>query len=387
MGAAPASSSSQGPSACTPPPGGGRVPASSGCHGERTHWEAWRPRRPPRVLLPLPTGHSRTPFLTAGGLAGPPGGWSRGPRSPAEAQSSGGVGGPPQAEAPEAGRHPLGSRRARAEPDLLRFVLLSVRTPRRAGRSGHARPGAAHVCLRVLAGLLGPTPGGRPPRTGAWGGFAPGPPLRLEGWWLGLWKGPGQILSASSRVGRCPMPDAAQAPAAPPAVAARPLHSPAAWCSACWAGRPGWRQRGAGAPPHRRPAHRAPCWPRPLAGRVPGGRVHARAHAQGRTRAGGLALRLRPAEGEAVRCGGGGPGPRMDVPTCLCSRLSGSGGGGWPLPRSQETRVRPRSSGSGGAQGPPWGVCFQAPARADPAASTDRCGGRRPPSGAWPLHR
>lgn len=215
MGAAPASSSSQGPSACTPPPGGGRVPASSGCHGERTHWEAWRPRRPPRVLLPLPTGHSRTPFLTAGGLAGPPGSWSRGPQSPAEAQSSGGVGGPPQAEAPEAGRHPLGSRRARAEPDLLRFVLLSVRTPRRAGRSGHARPGAAHVCLRVLAGLLGPTPGGRPPRTGAWGGFAPGPPLRLEGWWPGLWEGPGQILSVSSRVGRCPMPGTPPRPRRP----------------------------------------------------------------------------------------------------------------------------------------------------------------------------
>lgn len=386
MGAAPASSSSQGPSACTPPPGGGRVPASSGCHGERTHWEAWRPRRPPRVLLPLPTGHSRTPFLAAGGLAGPPGGWSRGPRSPAEAQSSGGVGGPPQAEAPEAGRHPLGSRRARAEPDLLRFVLLSVRTPRRAGRSGHAGPGAAHVCLRVLAGLPGPTPGGRPPGTRR--GLRTGPASEAGGLVAGALGGAGaDPLGIQQSRTMSNAQDPAQAPAAPPAVAARPLHSPAAWCSACWAGRPGWRQRGAGAPPHRRPARRAPCLPRPLAGRVPGGRVHARAHAQGRTRAGGLALRLQPAEGEAVRCGRGGPGPRMDVPTCLCSRLSGSGGGGWPLPRSQETRVRPRSSGSGGAQGPPWGVCFQAPARADPAASTNRCGGRRPPSGAWPLHR
>lgn len=317
MGAAPASSSSQGPSACTPPPGGGRVPASSGCHGERTHWEAWRPRRPPRVLLPLPTGHSRTPFLTAGGLAGPPGSWSRGLWSPAEAQSSGGVGGPPQAEAPEAGRHPLGSRRAqstgRTRPSPVCFAFSE-----NSQESGPIGTRPARGGPRVLACARrapGPDPGWPPPEDRGVGGIRTGPASEAGGLVAGALGGAGaDPLGVQQSRTMSDAQDPAQAPAAPPAVAARPLHSPAAWCSACWAGRPGWRQRGAGAPPPRRPARRAPCRPRPLAGRVPGGRVHARAHTQGRTRAGGLALRLRPAEGEAVRCGGGGSRPPDGCP-------------------------------------------------------------------------
>lgn len=156
----------------------------------------------------------------------------------------------------------------------------------------------------------GPDPGRPPPEDRGVGGIRTGPASEAGGLVAGALGGAGaDPLGVQQSRTMSDARDAAQAPAAPPAVAARPLHSPAAWCSACWAGRPGWRQRGAGAPPHRRPAHRAPCRPRPLAGRVPGGRVHARAHTQGRTRARGLALRLRPAEGEAVRCGGGSRPP------------------------------------------------------------------------------
>lgn len=171
------------------------------------------------------------------------------------------------------------------------------------------------------------------------GGIRTGPASEAGGLVAGALGGAGaDPLSVQQSRTMSDARDAAQAPAAPPAVAARPLHSPAAWCSACWAGRPGWRQRGAGAPPHRRPARRALCRPRPLTGRVPGGRVHARAHAQGRTRAGGLALRLRPAEGEAMRCGGGGvPAPGwMSRHVCAAASLgAGAGAGLCPGPRKR----------------------------------------------------
>lgn len=187
-------------SARTPPPGGGRVPASSApscgseCRGGRTYWEAWWPCRPPRVLLPLPTGHSCTSFLAAGSLAGPPGAWGRGARSPAEAQSSSGVGGPPEPEAPEAGRYPLGSHKSTGKTRTSPVCFVFSKNSQESGliRTRPARGGPrAPACVRgSWARPSGGRAGGLPrPRTR--GRVRARPPLRPWGGGRGSGRGRG----------------------------------------------------------------------------------------------------------------------------------------------------------------------------------------------------